>query len=129
MLSPDEKYLYVNNVAGADVSVIDLDAGKIVKTYRVGEQPHGIDIGSDGKTLFVASKRDNKVIAIDLNTGSERSITLKPAPYHVTTITGTNKVYVSSRKLPKIWVLDQATLKVTGEIQVKGEGHQMAVAN
>ncbi len=127
VLSPDEKRLYVNNVAGADVSVIDLDAGKITKTYQVGEEPHGIDMSSDGKTLFVASKRENKLLAIGLGDGSVRSTALNPAPYHVTTIAGTGKLYVSSRKLPKIWVLDQATLKITGEIQIKGVGHQMVV--
>jgi hypothetical protein len=43
----------------------------------------------------------------------------------VTTITGTGKLYVSSREQSKIWVVDQKSLKVTGEIALRGEGHQM----
>jgi len=128
VLSPDDKYLYVNNIGGGDISAIDLQAGKVVKTYMVGEQPHGIDISADGKTLFATSRQENKLVAIDIEHGGQRSVTLTPDPYHVTTITGTNKLFVSSRKLPKIWVLDQKTLKVTGEIAIKGEGHQMVVA-
>ena len=50
------------------------------------------------------------------------------APYHVNTIRGTGKVYVSSRSDPVIWVVDQKSLKLTGAIKLPaGEGHQMAV--
>ncbi|MDH3282273.1 MAG: beta-propeller fold lactonase family protein, partial [Gammaproteobacteria bacterium] len=129
VLSPDEKTLYVNNVGNATVSAIDLNTGKVMKTYNVGEQPHGIDISDDGKTLFVASKQDNQVAAINLGDDKQRTIALQPAPYHVTAIHGTGKLYVSSRKEPKIWVLDQRTLEIRGEIPVRGEGHQMVVVN
>jgi YVTN family beta-propeller protein len=53
---------------------------------------------------------------------------LSPEPYHLDKIPGTGKVYVSSSKAPKIWVVDQNTLTVTDTIQLPaGEGHQIAV--
>ena len=128
VLSPDETMLYVNNVMAGTVSVISLKTGKVVKTYGVGKEPHGVDISDDGKTLFVASKKDNKLTAINLADGKARRLTLKPAPYHVTTIRGTGKVYVSSRKQSIIWVVDQKRLKVVGKIPIRGEGHQMVVS-
>lgn len=127
VLSPDEGRLYLNNVGTGKVSVIDLAAGKVIKTYTVGKQPHGIDLSDDGKTLYVAAKGDNTLVAIDLAGGGQRTIRLAPAPYHVTTIRGTGKVYVSSRKKPILWVVDQKDLKVLGEIRTGGVGHQMAV--
>lgn len=36
---------------------------------------------------------------------------------------------VSSRKSPKIWVLDQQTLAIRGEIPIQGERHEMGVVN
>ncbi len=86
-------------------------------------------MGDDGKTLFISSKKGNKLVALDTGTGNViKETMLSPAPYHLNTITGTGKVYVSSRKEPKIWVIDQKTLKVLGEIKLPaGEGHQMAI--
>ena len=86
---------------------------------------------ADGRTLFISSKKGNKLVAFDTVTGKViNETTLSPAPYHLNTISGTGKVYVSSRKKPKIWVVDQKTLKILGEIKLpSGEGHQMAIVN
>jgi YVTN family beta-propeller protein len=128
--SPDEKSIYVTNPRAGDVSVVSVETGKIIKTFKVGESVHGLDIGDDGKTLFVSSKKENKLVAIDTMTGKKRELALSPAPYHLNTIRNTGKVYVSSRKKPIIWVVDQKTLKVVNTIKLPaGEAHQMAIVN
>ncbi len=127
LLSPDERTLYVNNTGDGTVAAISLADGQTTRTFSVGEEPHGIDISDDGTTLFVSSMLENKLLAIDLLTGKIRNRTLGPMPYHVTTITGTGKLYVASRAEPRIWVLDQNTLELRGEIPIHGEGHQMVV--
>jgi len=128
VLSPDDRTLYVANIGDGTVSVVSVADGKVTDTLPVGKEPHGIDLSADGKTLFVTSKDENKLVAIDLASRARRELALDPAPYHVARIAGTDKIYVSSRKLPKIWVVDDRALKVTGEIAVKGEGHQIVVA-
>lgn len=126
--SPDEKTLYVANDRAGTVSVVSVKAGKVVTTYKIGQRLHGLDIGDDGKTLFVSSRSDNKLVALDTQTGAQRVLALSPDPYHLDKIPGTGKVYVSSSKEPKIWVIDQKTFTVTGTIQLlAGEGHQIAV--
>lgn len=126
--SPDEKTLYVANDRAGTVSVVAVKEGKVVTTYKIGQRLHGLDIGDDGKTLFVSSRSDNKLVALDTRTGAQRVLTLSPDPYHLDRIPGTGKVYVSSSKEPKIWVIDQKTFTVTGTIQLPaGEGHQIAV--
>ena len=127
VLSPDENNLYVVNPAGGTVSNIDLKAGKIASSFNVGRNPHGVDLSDDGRLLFASSKQDNQVSVFNLKSGEKHQIDLSPAPYHVTTVTGTGKVYVSSRQEPKIWVLDQKTLAVVDEIKIRGEGHEMGV--
>lgn len=126
--SKDEQFIYVTNPRIGKVAVVSIKEGKVIKQYMVGKAVHGLDIGDDGKTLFVSSKKDNKLVSINTETDKQTSLALSPAPYHLNTITGTGKVYVSSRKKPLIWVIDQKTLQVISEIKLPaGEGHQMAI--
>ena len=126
--SSDESRIFVTNPRAGNVAVISRDNGKLLKSYEVGQSVHGLDIGDDGKTLFVSSKKDEKLVAIDTDSGEKRELALSPSPYHLNTIPGTGKVYVSSRNSPKIWVIDQNSLKITAEIKLPaGEGHQMAI--
>jgi YVTN family beta-propeller protein len=125
VLSPDGRRLFVNNVEDGTVSVIAVDEGEVAKTIPVGSTLHGIDLADDGETLFVAVLGDDKLAAVDLRTGVYRSATLAPAPYHLAVARGTGKLYVSSADEPKVWVVDQETLAVLGEIAIGGKGHQM----
>lgn len=128
VFSPDEKTIYVANDRAGTVSVVSLQSGKVEHSYKIGKRLHGLDIGDDGKTLFVSSRADDKLVALDTVSGEQRVLTLSPEPYHLDKIPGTGKVYVSSSKAPKIWVVDQKTFTVIGTIQLPaGEGHQIAV--
>lgn len=127
VFSDDEKILYVINVGGDSVSAISLADGTSIATYPVGQGPHGIDISDDGNRLFVSNKQGNSLTLIDLKTADTHALTLDPAPYHIKRINGTGKLYVSSRAKPMIWVVDQTSLDVIGQIPIKGEGHQMSV--
>ncbi len=128
VFSKDQKIIYITNPRVGRVSAVSVKSGKIIKTYKIGKAAHGLDMGDDGKTFFASSKKENKLVAVNTETGEQRELTLSPAPYHLNTITGTGKVYVSSRKKPLIWVVDQKTLKIIGEIKLPGgEGHQMAI--
>ena len=130
VFSKDEKIIFVTNPRAGKVSAVSVKNGKITKTYKIGKAVHGLDIGDDGKTLFVSSKKENKLVAIDTVSGKKRELALNPAPYHLNTIRTTGKVYISSRKKPIIWVVDQKTLKVVNTIKLPaGEAHQMAIVN
>lgn len=128
VFSADEQILYTLNPRAGTVSAVSLDSGKAVNSYKLGTKLHGLDLGEDGRTLFVSNIGDNKLVALDLISGAQRSLDLAPAPYHLNVITGTGKLYVSSRSEPLIWVVDQKTLKLTDTIKLPaGEGHQMAI--
>lgn len=128
VVSPDGGQLFVANVAEGTVAMIDLKSSVATKRYTVGADPHGLDISADGRWLFASSKNDGKLIRIDLNNDEQRVIDLQPAPYHVAYVSELNKLYVSSRKLPKIWVVDPLTLQVQSEIAIgAGVAHQMVI--
>jgi DNA-binding beta-propeller fold protein YncE len=127
VLSPDDSSLYVNNVADGNVSVLSLTDSRATQTYAVGKAPHGIDLSDDGTILFASSKGENRLVAVDLATGTQRSTDLAPAPYHVAAVTGSGKVYVSSRTEQRVWVIDQHSLAILDQIAIGGIGHQMVV--
>ena len=129
VISPDEKFIYTGNSRDGTISKVSLEKLKVVKTFTIGNKPHGIDISADGKTIYATTKKDNKLVAINATSGKVKSLKLSPAPYHLQIIGDTGKLYVSSRKKPFIWVVDADQLKVTGKINIRGEGHQMVVVN
>jgi len=127
-LSGDNSKLFVGNPRAGTVSIVSIASGKLLKTFQVGQGVHGVDVGDNGKTLFVSSKKEGLVTSFNTTTGTEKILHVSPAPYHIAAIHGTGKIYVSSRKKPLIWVINQKNLKVINTIKLPGGvGHQMAV--
>ena len=126
-ISKDGGTLYVTNPRAGTISAVNIADGEVSRTYRLGGKLHGLDISDDGSTLFITNRSEGKLIALDPRADTRRVLHLSPAPYHLETIEGTGKVYISSSKLPKLWVIDQKTIKLTGEIKIAGEGHQMTI--
>ncbi len=128
-LATNGEAIYVANVDDGTVSAIALRGEAATQTFSVGGLLHGIDLSDDGRTAFVSGTEENKLVAIDLASGQLQSIPVGPSPYHLATITGTGKIYLSSADEPKLWVIDQKTLRVRGDIKIDGKGHQMVVLN
>ncbi len=124
--SPDGKTLFVANVFDNTVSAVTLADGKVAATYKVGKAPHGVSVSSDGRYLFVSGKDDNSLARIDLKAGETVMAAIAPEPYHVSYIRGLDKLYVSSRAEPKIWVVNPQSLVVETTIDIgSGVAHQM----
>jgi DNA-binding beta-propeller fold protein YncE len=128
VFSRDEGTIYVANPRAGVVTAVDVGRGKAIRTFPVGKDAHGLAISDDGRTLFASARGEDRLVAIDIASGARRSMPLSPAPYHLDSIRGAGKVYVSSAKTPTIWVIDQNAFELKGTIALPaGEGHQMAV--
>lgn len=128
VLSPDGETLYVANVDEGRVVAVRLSDGAVSRSFEVGDEPHGIDISADGRWLFVSSKQAQRLSRIDLHDDSMTAIDLQPAPYHVAYAAAVDKLYVSSRKLPLIWVVNPDSMKVVDKIDIgRGAAHQMVL--
>jgi len=68
------------------------------------------------------------LVAISLHSSEVRDAPLAPSPYHLASVGGTGKLYVSSAEQPNVWVVDQKNLAVLGKVSIGGKGHQMALA-
>lgn len=124
-MAPNGRHLYINNVKSGTVSEIYLIDPRRTREYRVGANPHGVDVSDDSDWSYVAVQDENKLVAINRKKQPQRTLALTPEPYHLAVVRGRGKIYVSSAKEPKIWVVDASTLLVVREIPIGGKGHQM----
>jgi YVTN family beta-propeller protein len=85
-VSPDGKYVAVNNRLGDSTSIIDPVAMKEIVRIKVGKQPHGITFSPDSKTLFVAHERDSFIMRFEVGTWKPLPPLIVGTPQHVLTI-------------------------------------------
>jgi YVTN family beta-propeller protein len=85
-VSPDGKYVAVNNRLADSTSIIDPVAMKELVRIKVGKQPHGIAFSPDSKTLFVAHERDSFILRFETGTWKPLPTIVVGTPQHVLTI-------------------------------------------
>jgi len=64
-VSPDAAHAYTANIGSGTLSVIDLEAGRLIRNFSVGGNPEGIALTPDGRTLWVADLEGARVQAFD----------------------------------------------------------------
>jgi len=57
-MTPDGKFLYVMDSVDGSVVKIDTATDQVVKTVPVGKDPHAIVFSSDGKTAYIAVRKE-----------------------------------------------------------------------
>ncbi|MHB8631935.1 MAG: YncE family protein [Candidatus Limnocylindria bacterium] len=85
-VSPDGRYVAVNNRLGDSTSIIDPIAMKEIVRIKVGKQPHGITFSPDSKTLFVAHERAPFIMRFEVGTWKPLPTLFVGVPQHVLTI-------------------------------------------
>lgn len=125
VVTRDGSRLLVNLVGDEAVVVLDPRINEAIATHSLGGTLHGIDITDDDDAAIVSVTGSDKLARIGMSDGSILLVDLAPSPYHVTSVPGSGKVYVSSVAEPGATVLDQRDLSVIGRIETSGIGHQM----
>src|SRR5437868_2362482 len=85
-VSPDGKYVAVNNRLSDQTSIIDPLAMKEIVRIKVGKQPHGIAFSPDSKILYVAHEKDTYIARIEVGTWRLLTPIIVGVPQHVLTI-------------------------------------------
>jgi hypothetical protein len=106
---------------------LDPESRRVRRKITVPGAVHHTLITPDGRYGIATHPVTAGISVVDLDTGVVRFLGLAPAPYHLTAVRGTGKLYVSSREQPKVWVVDQDSLELLSEFPIRGVGHQMAV--
>jgi len=82
-VSPDGKFVAVNNRMANTTSIIDPIAMKEIVRLPVGKQPHGIIWSPDAKTLFVAHEKDSYIARFEAGTWKSLPPLMVGVPQHV----------------------------------------------
>src|SRR5271166_3420186 len=53
--SPDGRWLYVACERSNELRVVDVSAGKVVKSLAVGRVPRGVALSADGRQVYVTN--------------------------------------------------------------------------
>lgn len=82
-VSPDGRFVAVNNRMANTTSVIDPITMKEIARVPVGKQPHGIIWAPDSKTLYVAHERDSYISRFEAGTWKPIAPLMVGVPQHV----------------------------------------------
>jgi YVTN family beta-propeller protein len=122
-VSPDGRFVAVNNRMANTTSVIDPLTMKEIARIPVGKQPHGIIWSPDSKTLFVAHERDNYISRFEAGTWKSIGQLMVGVPQHVLVFNSArpNELWftvTNSNEANHLRVYDLETKKVT-RVQVE----------
>ena len=117
-VSPDGRWVAVNDRLSDQTSIIDPVAMKEVVRIKVGKQPHGITFSPDSTILYVAHERDAYIARIEVGTWRLLSPLVVGVPQHVLTI-GTKRpdlllfTVTNSNEIDHLRAYDLASNKIT----------------
>ncbi|HZP97648.1 MAG TPA: cytochrome D1 domain-containing protein [Candidatus Limnocylindria bacterium] len=116
-VSPDGRFVAVNNRMANTTSIIDPIALKEIIRIPVGKQPHGISFSVDSRTLYVAHERDSYILAIDTATWTSTALVVG-VPQHVLAINAGHPselwfTVTNSSESDVLRVIDTTTKEIT----------------
>ena len=122
-VSLDGKLVYSTNEEDGTVSVIDPAAGKLVNTFKVGRRPRNIVFMPGGQHAYVNAENDGGIVLFDpigykeiqpIQLGTPGEI----KPMFLLLSPDSSKLYVSTGRAHKVFIVDTATNAPTGSFEV-----------
>lgn len=104
----------------------------VVATVAVGDEPEGVAVAPDGRTVYVAEQGARTLSVIDARTRAVTSVALRNTARFVAVSRDGRRVYVSMYEPDKsgsgVAVVDAATREVTGYMETGTQPYDLAVA-
>ena len=121
---------FISNEKDNTITVLDIDALKVVKTVPVGKRPRGMVLSPDRKTLFICAGDDNRLDVMDTTTFQITSTheTAGPDPELLDIDHAGKFIYIANEDDGMVTVINAADGSVRGEIQIGVEPEGMAVS-
>ncbi len=122
-VSPNGKFVYVTSETDSTVTVIDVETARVIKTFKVGGRPRSVAFLADGSRAYVTGETAGSVTVVD----AVRHEPIKKIqigeigvsrPMTVIVSRNSKQAYVSTGRGHKVFVLDTATDKVSGSVEV-----------
>ena len=62
----DGTQLFVANEDTGQLTAVNVEDGRVLATFTVGDEPEGVDLRPDGRVVYVTSEEDSQVAVIDV---------------------------------------------------------------
>ncbi len=122
VLSSDGKRAYVSNFWHGTVSVVDLDARKLIAQVSTGRGSEGLGISADDQYVFVTRPEEDEVVKVDtvsLKVVARRKLEARSSPIRVwPSSLNPGQILVNNVGAGTMHVLDGSTLQTLRTIAV-----------
>jgi YVTN family beta-propeller protein len=132
-MSTDGKLVWSVNPGADSVSVVRTDRNTVVKKIPVGNEPQGVALDPSNRYAYVANAADNSLTVIritdarpgkfaasrDGRFGRRGAVVTGAEPWNVVASPDGKRVYVANSAQDTITVLDVATRKVVGDVNLR----------
>ncbi len=118
--SADGSKIIVTNEADENVTVHDIETGKMVKeisTRPYGNRPRGIKMSPDGKMYVASIEYGNHLVVMDSDFNVIKEVETGQVPYGVTFNRDGSRLLVALAKGEVIQVFDTSTWKPVGQVE------------
>lgn len=129
--SPDGRWLVVTNWCSWDVSIIDTQTGRSVRTSAVlGRYPRGVVIDPGSTTAYVALMGQGEVVAVDLASANvtRRITNVGGGPRHLNLSPDGSTLYVTLNEDGGVARLDVASGRITARTATGVQPRSAALA-
>ena len=119
---PAVKRIFTNNHGSHNISAIDAATGEVAGTVRLEGDGEEAVIGKNGQ-IYVNSENTNEVIAFDpksLEVKQRFPIGVAQTPTGLAYDPDTNRLFIGTRREPKMVVMDAASGKVVKDFPIAG---------
>lgn len=122
-LTPDGKLVYSTAEGDGTVSVIDSAAGTLLATFKVGHRPRNVVFMPDGKHAYVNTENDGAIVYLDTVKNEKIAPIALGTPGEIKPMglalsLDSSKLYVTTGRGHKVFVVDTATNQPTGSFEV-----------
>ena len=127
-----QRQLWVTNAFGDDVHVFEVGTWKLLKTIKVGPNPHGISATADGKTVHIALEnfggKEGELLWLDAASGEIKGrVKVGPKPNENECTPDGRWIYVPCED-GQYWVVDGENKKVATKIETGGRPHNTVIS-
>jgi YVTN family beta-propeller protein len=128
VVSPDGKHVYVCNLYGSSISVIDVASQTVSLTFATGNGPRAVAVSPDGRIL-VANQNGNTVTIHDPSTGATLHVIAGFVyPDSVAVLPDGSRAYVVNGNSSSVSVMDLKTYAVMAIVPTGSSVLPVAIA-
>lgn len=125
----DNKYVLVANWCSYTVSVISVEAQKVVQTIKIGRYPRGIAISNDSKRAYVAEMGGNRIHVINLEDFTVSYIPIGSNPRAIVLSPDNTKMYVTMNLSGKVASWDLVANKAGKSVKTGEAARSLAISS